>query len=362
MQHIELHVKGANSLTLIRILRHQAPSRSQEISTIRRRVPPTLLGFPTELRLHILRFLLQSTRPITNPSAYGQGASKAKSIPVLHTHILRTCRRMYLEGSSILYPENTFRFTEWASWLTFQTSQFSIHQTGIRHLEIHTTVAERYCNRTVHVQGLILEELRTRGPANWDWPFLMPWRFSKLRTLKLELNDFHRLPETPPDNTRHFCPDPMTKQGRDALLTKIYVVRHIHYSCETPRLQALTVIGVSNPRYLLMLEIHFLKDVCLEVRRHCARNGRVVQYLENRTGGRWETQSARAMGYWTLTHVCREKRIREGLRPESLSRDYCLPGLEEWHLALLMWIRMRAAKHGLHDPPTQKSSSILWTW
>lgn len=171
-----------------------------------------------------------------------------------------------------------------------------------------------------------------------------------------------RLPETPPDNTRHFCPDPMTKQGRDALLTKIYVVRHILYSCETPRLQALTVIGVSNPRYLLMLEIHFLQDACLDVRRHCARDGRVVRYLEDRTGGRWETQSARAVGYWTRTHVCREKRIRLGWRPEWLSRDYCLPGLEEWHLALLMWIRTRAAKHGLDDPPAQKSSGILWTW
>lgn len=351
------------SLTPLSILRHRAPSSSPVISTRYHRVAPTLLQLPTELRIHILRYLLKSSLPMTNPHIHCQGASEGRSIRTVHVHILRTCRRIYLEGSPILYQENTFRFTEWSSWFSFKFSSFPIHRDGIRHLEIHTTVAERYCHRAFHVPGVgIVADMRTRGPVGWDWPWESPWHFPNLRTLKLELDQFELLPDYPDANTPHFRPDPMTTEGRDALLTKLYVIRHIHGSCQTPGLRALTVLGILSPNLLLLLEVHFLKDVWREFRRHCTRYQGVVQYLENRTGGRWETQSQRAEGYWRLTHTCRDKRIEEGWQPKLLTKDYCLPGREVRHLALLMWIRMRAAKHGLTDPPTTKPATILWTW
>lgn len=350
------------SLTLDRVLREHAPLSSHTISLRFRKAPPSLFRLPTELRLQILRYLLKSSTVITNPHTYGSSAAQDKLIPNFHTFILRACRQVYLEGSAILYQENTFRFTNWFSWFTFQTSEFSVHQDGIRHLELHTTVAERYLNRVVRAQGQLFYEWRIRGATHWDWPFSPPCRLPNLRTLKLELKDFHRLPEVPPANTPYFRPDPMTRQGRDQLLTKIYLIRHILSSCRAPKLQDVTIVGVSNPRYVLMLESHFLTKTCFDVERSYKCSERMVRYLENRTGGRWETQVQRARHYWDLIHVCRAKRLRQGWQSESLSRDYCLPGLDAWHLALLMWIRTRAAKHGRNDPPAHKPPSILWTW
>jgi hypothetical protein len=58
-----------------------------------------------------------------------------------------------------------------------------------------------------------------------------------------------------PVRTRHFKPDPETKEGRDALLSRQAVIKHIEENCKMPKLQDLTVVGVPESMGLLLLRL-----------------------------------------------------------------------------------------------------------
>lgn len=343
-------------------IRHQIkPPRSGNVSLRFHKTRPSLLRLPTELRVHILRYLLRRTAPITNPRIVDHEASKENRTPVSDVSILRTCRRIYLEGSPILYQENTFRFTEGKTWTTFLLSRFSIHRDGIRHLEIDTIVAEHYCHRIFRVQGRRFRDIRIRGPARWDWPFTSPWPFQKLRTLKLELKAFGLLPLREPRVSRHFNPDKDTKAGRDALLTQYDVIKLIHDACETPQLRDVTVIGMGdNPKGLLLVELKLLNHFISDIERENKRHKEALRYLESRTAGRWETQDERAKAYWNATNM--GKRIEEGSLPWVLTKDIVSSDDDEWHLAILMWMRRKAAKQANEEASAKKQPSILWSW
>ena len=241
-------------------------------------------------------------------------------------------------------------------------SDFPIRREGIRHLEIHTTVAESYCHRTFRVPGqqVLLREIRARGRVGWDWPFTRLWRFPNLRTLRLELRDVHLLPRQTPPTTPHFKPDPMTTEGKNALLTQAEVVRVIIPSFKVPELRELTVLGISHITYHVLLELAILNHIHIDVLEFIERNEEVVQYLSNRTGGRWESQTARSKAYCDLLTAGAIEEVFQLASTGALTASP--PDAGRCQLALMMFMDLRAAKHGANDPPTRKPLSILWTW
>ncbi len=336
--------------------------RRPEISITFRRTPGPLLRLPTELRLHILKYLLKSITPITNPRVGVCAVSKQEATATVHGQILRTCRRLYCEGTPILYQENTFRFTESAPWAAFCTSKISSHYGGVRHLELQTSVAEQYCHRVFRVPGqqAVVRRMRTRGPAGWDWPFSYLWGFSKLHTLNLELKDFNLLPTSHPPMTAHFNPDPGTTIGRDARLTQHDVGKIICQVCSALKLKDVTILGISDFRLLLFVEVAILGHIYNDIGQYILRHEERFRYLSSRTGGWSESQTARNKAYCLLV---RSRPVEEGLRLRvRFTNDGASAGVGIWQLALMLFMSTRVVKHGLVDPPTQKPPSILWTW
>ena len=228
-------------------------------------------------------------------------------------------------------------------------------------MEIHTTVAEPYCNRVFQVQGQLFQEMRIRGPAGWDWPFSLAWRFPNVQTLKLELKDLYLLPRHTPHRTVHFHPDPNTTEGSNALLTRSAVLRLVCQVCRTPNLRDVSILGVPKLRSLLHLEIALLDHIFVDLGRYIQRHEKAVRYLLLRPGGWWDTQTARSRLYWSEAKDFIRKGD-EGVYPLGFfANDGPCADVFRYQLALWLFMRMRAAKHEPIGPPTTKAASILWS-
>jgi len=349
---------------LLRIRQDQAVLRSPTVTLRFFKAPPPLLRLPTELRLQILGYLLISFTPIPNPYVDRHRGPEEKRPVFVDARILRTCRRIYIEGWPVLYQKNTFRFTEKAALDSFRSSKFWNHKEGLRHLELQTTVAERYCHRTVRIQGQMVQHMRVRGPAGWDWPFSPPWHFSHLHTLKLELKDFQLLPVMRPVRTRHFKPDPETKEGRDALLSRQAVIKHIEENCKMPKLQDLTVVGVPESMGLLLFEINLLMQTLFLIMGDNQHHRESVCYLEKRPGGRWERQDDKTILEWEilqqLLSIRREELAPSGHQRSERSEKYLAKLRRDLDLGVLMWIRRRNAKRLGDKAVAGKEPSPLW--
>ncbi|KAI9872936.1 MAG: hypothetical protein M1830_001044 [Pleopsidium flavum] len=322
---------------------------------------PPFLQLPKELRLQILGYLLISVIPITNPYANGHKPPPVKPQAFVDARILCTCQQLCLEGKAMLYQQNIIRFTEKAALDSFRSSPFSNHRKAFRHLELQTTVAEQYCHRTFQVQGQTIRRMRVRGPAEWDWPFSLPWRFIHLHTLKLELTNFHLLPLDPPPRTRHFRPDPQTKEGRDALLTKHDVIEHIAQNSRTPKLKNLTVIGVKEPMCVFRLEFSLFLNVLFDTLIDNHRHMEIVCYLEKRIGGRWETQDEKTKEDWDAFQrlvAAREEELAKSGSNEV--GEYSAEVEHNLNLGIVMWIRRMNAQRLGDKAGARKEPVAIW--
>ncbi len=309
--------------------------------------PMSLLELPTEIRLQIFGYLLLQTTPIVDPYAGPLRVSDKppyKSSISVHVGILHTCRRVYREGSPLLY-QNTFRFTEPTSFSSFILSPHPIHRCGVRHLQICTAVAEGFLYRRFLQQGRWWRDYRVRGRAGWDWPFFANWQFPNLLTLKLELLHFNSLPVGEPPNKLAKMPRFVAEQARKPWLTRGIVVAHIINRCMPRDLKILTINAVSDPLTLTLLEIRYFIKTFAEDVDYLVQHLDEIYYLENRIEGPWETVDGQSM-----TQLLR-------LIPslQSMSPD--------WILAAKMLMRRKFLKDSGGKLPARKDTNdLLWTW
>lgn len=323
----------------LRIRRYAAVPRLSTISITFIKAPPPLLRLPVEIRLQILGHLLTSEHPIINP--YVNRPREPEEKWSVDARILRTCPCMYTEGRWILYQSNTFRFTEQAAFDTWRLSQHRIHR-HVRHLELHTKVAEKFCYRRVRVQGQTMQLFRVRIPAGWDWPFANPWHFTHLHTLKLDLKDFDSLPVTFSSRKQQAGPDPDARNPRVPPVTKRDLLAYIRKASNAPLLMDVEVAGATYSLQILLFELSMRVLGFCRILDYNTRCREMTSYLEERIGGRWETQDLATRMNWENLKRALSRSVDQAAQRGETKRyeNYRV----DYDFALLMWMRKRHAE------------------
>ncbi|KAF2235350.1 hypothetical protein EV356DRAFT_532071 [Viridothelium virens] len=115
-----------------------------------------LLCLPAELRHKIYRLALTDSEPFIDPCIYSPSTSTIKSpfhsIPLLSLNLLRTCRQIHTEATSLAYlhRENIFQFTTVTHCHSFLSQLGSSRAQEIRILSINLRLVAQGDAATAH--------------------------------------------------------------------------------------------------------------------------------------------------------------------------------------------------------------------